>query len=149
MHDLPKRLSKRFQQDVTTAIQNDPTGWRLHSASAAVFEAFGPNGVPCEGMPAGLEESDVYNQVIRGINTAIGNRVFVTEKGHLGVGLNAIEVGDSVALLAGGAMPYILRRIGDGSEPAYNLIGWAYITDYMHGEALQEPGFEFTNVVIR
>lgn len=96
-----------------------------------------------------LTAEQLYNLALRSINTPIGNRVFVTEKGHKGIGLNAIEVGDTVALLSGGATPYIFRRIANESEPAYNLIGWAYIPDYMNGEALQEPGFEFKDIVIR
>jgi hypothetical protein len=67
----------------------------------------------------------------------------------VGIGLNEIEPSDIVALLSSSAMPYILRRILNKSEPAYKLIGWAYIMDYMNGEALQEPRFEFKDIIIR
>jgi hypothetical protein len=113
-----------------------------------VTGAFGPDGVRTDGIPEDLDESKMYNLVIRGINTALGNRIFLTEKGHVGVGLNQLEAGDIVALLSGSAMPYIFRPIPNESGLAYNLIGWAYIMDYMNGGALQEPGFEFKDIII-
>lgn len=68
----------------------------------------------------------------------------VTEKGSLGWVLHDARVGDSVAVLAGGRVPYTLRKCEDTDEgagdqlPRYTFLGDAYIHGIMDGETLDE-----------
>ena len=65
---------------------------------------------------------------------AATNRKFVfTGKEYSGLGPMAMEVGDVVAVLFGGHVPYVLRR----AEGMYRLIGGCYVHGIMHGEALR------------
>lgn len=89
-----------------------------------------------------------------------GSYMFITEKGFLGIMQNngvSMSIGDSVLILAGGQMPFVLRensseakeitvRIGelglDGST--WNLLGSCYLHGFMDGnhneELLKEQG---------
>jgi hypothetical protein len=49
---------------------------------------------------------------------------FVTRKGYIGVGHPNIAVGDTIAVLLGGPVPYILRKYND----AYVLVGEWYVS---------------------
>lgn len=61
-------------------------------------------------------------------------RVFTTEDGRLGVGPKALRKGDVVAVLFGGATPYILRPVGD----EYQFLGQAYVYGITNGELVRE-----------
>jgi hypothetical protein len=61
-------------------------------------------------------------------------RFFVTKKGRMGIGPQAMRPGDAVAILRGGRLPLILREV-DGE---YTHIGSAYVRGIMFGEAVQE-----------
>lgn len=64
---------------------------------------------------------------------ARSRKPFVTEKGHLGLGPTHLRSGDSVAILGGAAVPFVLRERGDET---YQLIGEAYADRIMDGEAV-------------
>jgi hypothetical protein len=66
----------------------------------------------------------------------------------LGLAPNDARIGDCVAVLAGGRVPYILRnrRKIDGSQSgSWELIGDAYVHGIMDGEAMKssDKGFIF------
>ncbi|KAI1164739.1 hypothetical protein F5B18DRAFT_234256 [Nemania serpens] len=64
-----------------------------------------------------------------------GRRIFRTEKRFVGLGPAATRVGDSVCVLLGGQMLYVLRpAAGDRHE----FIGECYVHGLMDGEALGE-----------
>lgn len=64
---------------------------------------------------------------------------FLTTRGYMGIGSSAIKCGDSVMILHGGQVPYILRaRNRDESE----FICECYVHGLMFGEALQFEGKE-------
>ncbi|OJD36452.1 heterokaryon incompatibility protein [Diplodia corticola] len=83
-------------------------------------------------------------------------RVFVTERGRLGVGPAGGRVGDVVAVLMGGEMPFLLREVGEEEEGEeeeeegegerdsgglVRLVGEAYVHGVMRGEVVEElPG---------
>ena len=66
-----------------------------------------------------------------------GRALFFTKTGRLGLSHKAIEVGDSVFLLKGAVIPFILRTVGE-REGRYQLIGEAYTHGVMRGEAFVE-----------
>ncbi|EXU98173.1 heterokaryon incompatibility protein [Metarhizium robertsii] len=60
------------------------------------------------------------------------NRCFlVTSTGNIGIGPSDTRVGDCVAVILGGGVPYIIRR--RGSE--WTFVGESYIEGFMNGEA--------------
>ena len=63
-----------------------------------------------------------------------GRRLFVTEKGHLGLGPENLQHGDIVAILLGGQVPFILR----GQAQECILIGECYAHGYLNGEGLHD-----------
>lgn len=86
-----------------------------------------------------------------------GRRLFVTRKRYFGLGPASLEVGDSVFLLSGAKVPFILRPIAveerpDNARRAFHLVGEAYVHGIMHGEAFAaennvEPDLEEVDLV--
>ncbi|KAF4447492.1 hypothetical protein F53441_8976 [Fusarium austroafricanum] len=67
--------------------------------------------------------------------------LFRTEKGHLGLAPQTIQVGDEVGILQGAQVPHVFYRDSD-SEKALNLVSDAYVYGIMHGE-LESENLEF------
>jgi hypothetical protein len=62
------------------------------------------------------------------------DRSFVTtSKGRMGIGPSDTRVGDTVSVIPGGGVPYIMRQNGSG----WALVGESYIAGLMNGEAIQ------------
>lgn len=59
-------------------------------------------------------------------------RVFVTERGSVGLGPGILEEGDICAVLFGGTVPFVMRSKGN----EYLLLGEAYVHGIMRGEAI-------------
>ncbi|KAH8780991.1 heterokaryon incompatibility protein-domain-containing protein [Diaporthe sp. PMI_573] len=81
--------------------------------------------------------------------SALGRRLMVTKKGYIGLAPHRCQPGDHVAILAGGAVPFVLRKngvgrqdnesvnLGNGSAASYEVIGDAYVHGIMDGEAFK------------
>lgn len=63
-----------------------------------------------------------------------GRSLFTTNEGHLGIGENGLEPGDEVWVLAGGNVPFLMRRTLRPGE--FRFVGEAYIHGIMHGESV-------------
>ncbi|OCK82445.1 HET-domain-containing protein [Lepidopterella palustris CBS 459.81] len=61
-------------------------------------------------------------------------RLFITSKGRLGLGPAAMMSGDSVCVLFGGKLPFILRPVNDH----FRLVGECYLYGYMDGAAVAD-----------
>jgi hypothetical protein len=79
------------------------------------------------------------------------NRVFfTTRQGYMGFGPPDMKQGDSVAVLLGSSMPFILRQIpsppptivgrseGNHIRTYYSMVGYCYLHGIMQGEAVAE-----------
>ena len=73
-------------------------------------------------------------------------RLFVTEKGYMGLGARSIHTGDKVFVFPGATVPFVLRT---STEGYYSLVGEAYVHGIMRGEALKDPNNKLTRVNIR
>lgn len=73
---------------------------------------------------------------VNATRAANGRRLFVTESGVPGLGPLAIAIGDIVAVLFGGSVPFILRPNGDGEH--YRLVGECYVHNIMDGQAVKQ-----------
>jgi hypothetical protein len=123
-----------------------------HSYGQAWFEAwsharsnaFDFRTVPDSNiLPSGTPSSDPTSEVTEAEINAFGNfvysatvgrKLFISkEKGWLGLAPMNAEVGDRIALLEGGNVPYILRPKLFG-ENEWEIIGDAYVHGIMDGE---------------
>lgn len=66
--------------------------------------------------------------------SVLHKRLFVTERGLLGMAPPNVKAGDLVCVLLGGSVPFLLREI----EDYFHLIEEAYLHGYMDGKALEE-----------
>jgi Heterokaryon incompatibility protein (HET) len=65
----------------------------------------------------------------------LGRCLFVTSSGYLGLASEGVKAGDSVTLLMGGDVPFLLRR--RSRKPThFRLVGEAYVHGIMYGEAI-------------
>ncbi|VUC27278.1 unnamed protein product [Clonostachys rosea] len=78
--------------------------------------------------------------------TGSGRRFFVTENGFFGFGPELMEAGDSLVVIPGGRVPYVLRNVYHGTDVqgsmTYTFIGDANVQNMMFGEimGLETPG---------
>jgi hypothetical protein len=72
-------------------------------------------------------------------------RLFITRENHLGVGPESFENDDTIWLLPGAAVPFILRHLENGH---FMVVGEAYVHGIMHGEALDSDHVNFEEVMI-
>ena len=64
-------------------------------------------------------------------------RLCVTERGYVGLVPYDAVAGDSIVLIDGGAVPFVVRGCGDAERPYITtLVGECYIHGIMHGEAI-------------
>ena len=81
-----------------------------------------------------IDAADAWTAIARK-----NSRFFMTSEGEPAVGPVNTQVGDTVALLQGGNVPYVLRRYTEGHERGrggsrYYFIGEAYVYGAMDGE---------------
>jgi hypothetical protein len=62
-----------------------------------------------------------------------GRRLFVTEKGTLGIGRNLIQTKDLVFIIPGCSVPLVLRTNGQ----KYTLVGDCHVDGWMNGEMIE------------
>jgi hypothetical protein len=70
-------------------------------------------------------------------------RLFRTKKNYLGIAAESIEKGDAVWVLAGSAVPLVLRPVEDGG---WKLVGETYIHGIMNGEVVKLVGKELRQI---
>ncbi|KAF1809920.1 HET-domain-containing protein [Eremomyces bilateralis CBS 781.70] len=78
-----------------------------------------------------------WEAVLNGVG---GRRFFVTQKGYIGIGPPCSAVGDTVVVLFGGTVPFLLRKIGQGQwkDSMWKLVGETYVAGLMHGESIEK-----------
>ncbi|KAK8906249.1 hypothetical protein QC760_004846 [Botrytis cinerea] len=75
-----------------------------------------------------LRESRMFD---KNLEEAIrGRRLFITSKGHIGLGHQQVEKGDVLCVLSGSPVPHILRLHGD----YWTVVGQCYSHGLMNGE---------------
>lgn len=90
------------------------------------YKQFSPTALDLSGLHEGEismdqeEAARLYGSCVR--ETCGGRRLFITAKGHMGVGMKGAMEGDLLAVLSGGAFPYLLRS----DEQCYTVVGECY-----------------------
>ncbi|KAF9768118.1 hypothetical protein IL306_014633 [Fusarium sp. DS 682] len=87
------------------------------------------------------EEGDIFAIAIE--DAGADRVLFITEKGYLGLGPARTEVDDTVAMIAGAHVPFVLRKGAGG----WILVGEAYVHGVMYGEAAQKAEFQKIEVI--
>ena len=75
------------------------------------------------------------------VEQKVGSRkLIVTEKGHIGFGLQSCAVLDEVCLIPGSDVPLVLRNTSvlNTGEPSHVFVSDAYIHGIMYGEGLED-----------
>ena len=79
-----------------------------------------------------LEENPLHAIFQR---TSLERRIYLTEKGYIGLGPQSADDGDEVWILGGAKVPFVLRKCQEGG---YTLVGESYVHGIMTGEALAD-----------
>jgi hypothetical protein len=92
-----------------------------------------------------VREFDEFVQV----NT-LGRRLFRTDSGWIGFGPESLQVSDSLVMIPGGKVPYVLRQSPTGKANEYSFLGDAYAQEAASGIAmdlsLSERVFKLTTI---
>ena len=77
-------------------------------------------------------------------SSSFGLRFFISKEGFMGLAPAGAKAGDKVCILLGGRKPFVLREevidyadSKGGTEPFHQLLGNAYVSGLMRGEAFQ------------
>ena len=89
------------------------------------------------------KEAHIFNEMV--IKACNGRRFFRTQKGYMGLGPKDIRNGDTVSVLRGGQVPFILRKL----DETYILIGESYVHGIMNGEAFADPDSKIQSFRLR
>ena len=92
----------------------------------------------CRHEPDNIQRLACYwDRYIFALQRLMNRRLFITSSGHLGLGPASMMSGDTVAILFGGNVPYILRPL---ENKQWHFVGECYLDGYMDGEALDNEG---------
>jgi len=122
-----------------------PKKWANHFAS--YLRLLGAQNISSFWATAWAEETFSGNASVFQASleyVAWRRRFFITCKGHIGLGRPSMKPGDSVCILSGGQVPFLLRK--DGNH--YHFVGESYIHGLMKGEVMHHE-FEMEEFLIR
>ncbi|KAF4459312.1 ankyrin repeat, partial [Fusarium albosuccineum] len=131
-----QKISSIQDQTVYAAESHVEIRWRTLLADQwPVGQRLGQNifrGAPIPTCPE--DEAILFEQpdLIADMPFLQGRSILLTTGGYLGLGPDGAEPGDEVAVLAGGAVSYILRK----HDHKYKLIGDCYVHGCMDGEVI-------------
>jgi hypothetical protein len=81
-----------------------------------------------------------WEEVSKGIGSIIEDKdMFLTAQGYLGLGHEGFQVGDTVCILSGGDVPFLLREHVQEDQKVFLFLGECYIHGVMDGEAMYDP----------
>lgn len=118
-------LSPRIDEAYWRQYFDNFSSWGLHHSSGIVTD-----------LPP-----SAWDLVSKDIGIIIEDKdMFLTTHGYLGLGHEGIEVGDTVCILSGGEVPFLLRETGkqeDGS--VFRFLCECYVHGVMDGEVVADP----------
>ncbi|KAK7222256.1 hypothetical protein V2G26_010259 [Clonostachys chloroleuca] len=87
-----------------------------------------------------------YGNALSAFQAAMSGRRFgVTGKGYIGLFSCASSRGDSIILVSGCPVPYVIRRVG---QDQWRYLGECYIHGMMNREATPADGFSWETIVL-
>ncbi|KAI1329862.1 heterokaryon incompatibility protein-domain-containing protein [Xylariaceae sp. FL0255] len=130
-------IKKQVRAFIATLITNDTT----HKLDAMMEAAarwlskhlpghFSKIGVSWFGE-RGADPGHFHDAFVR---ACIEKRFFITRDGRMGIGPESMKEGDSIVILFGAKVPFIIRSLG----PRHTIIGECYVSNIMRGEFLEQ-----------
>ncbi|KAJ2977734.1 hypothetical protein NUW58_g7719 [Xylaria curta] len=119
---------KRWSEDST-----ESSHMKAYQMWYAWFTSGNPNSLST-GVKSDVREFDEFVQV----NT-LGRRLFRTDSGWIGFGPESLQISDSLVIMPGGKVPYILRKSPAGNPKDYTFLGDAYAQEAISGKAANFP----------
>lgn len=103
------------------------TAFRKHIANSTIVSSNDPDD----------DEANVHKMYAECLQKTLARWKFlITKRGFAGVVPPLSQVGDSIAIMKGGCVPFVLR----GSNERWRLVGECYVHGIMRGEGLWLPG---------
>ena len=130
-----------------------PIGYDLHyyALVAHCLQFVTPEGKPLVGgqddadaIRANGGDKDLYCEAFQ--LTSYLRRVFVSEKGRLGLAPRSAKEGDEIIVIAGGRVPFVMRKVEESEE--YEMIAECYLHGIMDGELVEAEGFGWEYVTV-
>ncbi|PVH69010.1 hypothetical protein DL98DRAFT_186794 [Cadophora sp. DSE1049] len=114
---------------------------QMHHFKLQDFVSQGNNVLdPNDPFPTAAEQLNRVERDAAAFHTALSptipfRRLYLTEKGYLGLGPQSMMVGDQVSMLQAARVPFVLRGNADGS---FELMGETYVHGFMDGRMAEE-----------
>ena len=122
--------TQTFASLITSFLSSkDPTATPLLLSSAAPSPSVYP---PNTNAESDSDDADTFLSRFQDTVRKKSRRLMVTREGHVGMAPCRARPGDTVAVLFGCSIPLVLRRVG--MREAWQVIGEAYVHDFMNGE---------------
>ncbi|KAL5391291.1 hypothetical protein DPSP01_001169 [Paraphaeosphaeria sporulosa] len=118
-------LTPSLTPPISTESFQTPPLERRESSSENLLSVSGSEGEETQADPTRYTSA---------LAPMLYRRLFVTSTGHLGLGPAGMMSGDTVVVLFGGRVLYVLRRVDD---VCWRFIGECYVDGFMYGEAMQ------------
>ena len=130
-------------------------GWNISSSDNKFRDTISwvRGGSPQPFPPRVLDEHK-----LRTAEVCVGRSIFVAEEAkYVGLGPKESRPGDSICILLGGNVPYLLRprtssALDDAGNKTWEFIGECYVRGIMDGEAMDQISdrtVEYTDFEIR
>ncbi|KAI9640586.1 hypothetical protein NHQ30_010885 [Ciborinia camelliae] len=129
------------------------TSWRKHVNGLALASFAGAK--PRQGMDPGMALFEPENEgYFNAVSAGLYYKVCRTSGGYVGLVPLDAEVGDRVALVLGGRVPFVLREWGEGRVRGrelekWKLVGGCYIHGMMDGQGLTLPDWKEQEICLR
>ncbi|KAF2228856.1 hypothetical protein EV356DRAFT_512152 [Viridothelium virens] len=75
-------------------------------------------------------------------------KLFLTQRGYVGLGLSRVQVEDRIYLLQGGIVPHVFRHQPKDGEDVLDFEGEAYVHGIMYGEATKSDDLQFRKITV-
>ncbi|CAH0017800.1 unnamed protein product [Clonostachys rhizophaga] len=99
--------------------------------------------------PAHLREKSIgttYGNALSAFQAAMSGRRFgITAKGYIGLFPCASSRGDSIILVSGCPVPYVIRRVG---QDQWRYLGECYVHGMMNREVIPVDGFSWETIIL-
>jgi len=132
-HWLPECESAFIQETVEQMVhERTLVKWDLDRVKSLLDHYFQQLGY--QGSFFGESKAAWVGSNIEGMIRLEGCTVLITKTTYTGIVLGKPEVGDFIFVAYGSRRPYVIRRTAD-TEESYTLVGCAFVTGLMDGEA--------------
>ncbi|KAK8139375.1 hypothetical protein PG984_002755 [Apiospora sp. TS-2023a] len=121
------------QVDIAAQVSKTPRA-TMADAWSWLSKHFDDASLTNTGQPVWAKKGDAGRFHEAFVRVCTDRRFFVTDKGRIGIGPEAMAEGDRVVILLGSRVPFLVREVG----PRYRLVGECYVAGLMEGQAISQ-----------